>query len=626
MRATMGVKIEKLMLWRVSQKETAENLKFIFSEVAKFYKKPDSTKELLKETFKEGSFILARDLDLRPLALKNGVFNVPIIARDKKLDAPVLLVPSATDFTVKSRLKKSYPVNAHQVRSLFDEHIFLFPMHMAVPGFFAPPFLWLLLFIGLSILFFLASLASALAMITSAKDIYLAAASLLFFSIGMILSFLALKIATKDYDSSLFAHLFSFYQRLFVAENLFKDGPDHKAMAQEIKDSSYDYFFNRVPAIFSGLTFLASFFLLFWLKTLWPFLTCGVLVIFLLALWLKHQNEAQEQAFKEQQELSLTLEQYRLSFQAIHGLKAFKGFDQKLQKDGLKREKLLAIEYQKKTLPLLSALILAFCFALWLSHFSQDLSLWQVVWLFTAALLLGVVFSAGIFGFKTKIPNIESLILSTHVEPAHILGSFEVIAMSFAYQDASNLIFKNFSLSLKPLEFYVISGTSGVGKTTLLKLLMGELRPTNGQIVIDGQDLRSLNPSSLKKHFGVIFDDSQLFMGSIYDNIMCGRDLPKNLEKLLLSHEIFDTLIDMPMGLHSFVFWHQKNISHYEKALILLARALVHNPQVLFMDEFISSLNFEDQARIFSFLQSLSKTRILVSNNPNFVTAQIIRL
>ncbi|HXW53138.1 MAG TPA: ATP-binding cassette domain-containing protein, partial [Myxococcota bacterium] len=205
---------------------------------------------------------------------------------------------------------------------------------------------------------------------------------------------------------------------------------------------------------------------------------------------------------------------------------------------------------------------------------------------------------------------------NTHVEPVNLRGAIELVNVSFSYADASELVVKNYSAIFSAEKFYIIYGPSGVGKTTMLRLLMGDLSPIMGEVVIDGQDVRSLNQESLRKRFGVVFEAAHLFAGSVYDNILCGREQQKgNLKKLLLSHAIFDHLIDLPMGVETYIFSQGKNLSRLEYAIVLLARALVHEPIFLFMDDFLTGLGPKQQASILGYLSSLKITRILTANH-----------
>jgi ABC-type bacteriocin/lantibiotic exporter with double-glycine peptidase domain len=199
-----------------------------------------------------------------------------------------------------------------------------------------------------------------------------------------------------------------------------------------------------------------------------------------------------------------------------------------------------------------------------------------------------------------------------HVEPVHLEGGIELAAISFAHAKSSHPLFRDLSIKIDAKDYVLITGPSGSGKTSLLKIFAGAYSPYKGEILFDGQDARALNQTSLRMTFGVIFDNADIFVGSIYQNIMCQRPLaPKALERLLMSHEVFDVLLDLPMALQTYIIDRGKNISRLQRMAILLARALVHQPKFLFVDDIYGGLSLKDQHIVENFIASLSITRII---------------
>lgn len=217
---------------------------------------------------------------------------------------------------------------------------------------------------------------------------------------------------------------------------------------------------------------------------------------------------------------------------------------------------------------------------------------------------------------------------SKRVQPVNIRGSIELHDISFAYNQSSILVIKNASILFNAQKFYALVGPSGSGKSTLLKLLMAQEIAQEGHVAFDGQDARSLEPTLLRQYFGVVNQESKAFAGSIRSNIVCGRDIvTRDLEHLLYSHEVFDVLLDLPMGLETYIFDRAANISRLQLVVLLLARALVHKPKILFLDEIFKGLNLEQQAIIINYLESLDITRILVTHDlallkPDFIIKQ----
>ena len=222
------------------------------------------------------------------------------------------------------------------------------------------------------------------------------------------------------------------------------------------------------------------------------------------------------------------------------------------------------------------------------------------------------------FGFDASVMNeINSWPKQSthaHVEPVQQEGAIELASISFGYEGNPYPIFRDFSLTIDAKDYVLITGPSGSGKTTLLKILAGLNHPHRGEILFDGQDVRALNQTTLRNSFGVVFDHADIFVGSIYHNILCGRSLADDaVKRLLLSHEVFDALLDLPMALETYIIERGKNISRLERCAILLARALVHQPKFLFLDEIFSGLSLRDQIVVGDFLSGLAITRIITT-------------
>ncbi len=202
------------------------------------------------------------------------------------------------------------------------------------------------------------------------------------------------------------------------------------------------------------------------------------------------------------------------------------------------------------------------------------------------------------------------------VRPVHIEGSIELINICFSFDEQSSLLFKDLSLSIKPGEMVAIVAKSGAGKSSLLSILAGITRPTKGLVVFDGQDAQSLDLLMLSDYFALITHATKLFAGSVFDNINFGRNISfSKVNKLINSHEIFSSLLQLPMGLNTYVFWHAKNISRFDSYLIFLARALIEQPKVLLLDEALAGLSIQQQISLLTYLKNLNLTCVISSND-----------
>src|SRR5258708_18876909 len=95
--------------------------------------------------------------------------------------------------------------------------------------------------------------------------------------------------------------------------------------------------------------------------------------------------------------------------------------------------------------------------------------------------------------------------------------------LSFRYSSEHPFLYRNLSLALKPGKLTVLTGPSGCGKSTLAKLMLGFYQPTDGQITIDGRDLRHLSANELRQYFGVVPQETYLFSRSIYENLLAAN-------------------------------------------------------------------------------------------------------
>jgi subfamily B ATP-binding cassette protein HlyB/CyaB len=101
-----------------------------------------------------------------------------------------------------------------------------------------------------------------------------------------------------------------------------------------------------------------------------------------------------------------------------------------------------------------------------------------------------------------------------------VAGHIEVAGLGFRYSEQHPFVYRNLNLSLKPGQLTVLMGPSGSGKSTLTKLMLGFYPPSEGQITIDGRDVRNLSANELRSWFGVVPQETLLFAGTIYDNLV----------------------------------------------------------------------------------------------------------
>ena len=204
-----------------------------------------------------------------------------------------------------------------------------------------------------------------------------------------------------------------------------------------------------------------------------------------------------------------------------------------------------------------------------------------------------------------------------------IEASLEVRAVSFRYSDMEPLVLLNCCFAVAPGESVAIVGASGGGKTTLLKLMLGLLPPTDGKVLAGGIDIRKLGIDRYRKLVGTVMQDDQLFAGSIADNISFfdpGAE-PAAIERYARMAAVHDDIAAMPMGYNTLIGDMGAALSGGQKQRILLARALYKQPRILFLDEATSALDVAKERAVNDAVRSLRLTRILIAHRPETIAS-----
>lgn len=202
-------------------------------------------------------------------------------------------------------------------------------------------------------------------------------------------------------------------------------------------------------------------------------------------------------------------------------------------------------------------------------------------------------------------------------------GGLEVRDLAFQYSPQEATVFQNVSFSIQPGEFVAIAGPSGVGKSTLLKVITGLYPASSGAVLIDGIPLASWGPVALRQSIGVVMQDDELVAGSIAENIaFFAEQIDHDWAWLCLEHAgIAEEIRRMPMRLETFVGDMGSTLSGGQKQRILLARALYRRPKILILDEATSHLDVSRERAINAVLKDLSITRLVVAHRPQTLEA-----
>ena len=234
-------------------------------------------------------------------------------------------------------------------------------------------------------------------------------------------------------------------------------------------------------------------------------------------------------------------------------------------------------------------------------------------------------FVAGIISVKALKPEFERMrpVFDEVPEyndakelPGDITGAIEINNVTFSYGSDMPVVLNDVNLDIKPGEYVGIVGPSGCGKSTLMKLLLGFEKTTQGKIYYDNKDIENIDKRELRKKMGVVLQDGKLISGSIFENITITApkatmaDVKQAVKEVGLENDIKE----MPMGLHTMVSEDCGTISGGQQQRILIARAIISRPKVLFFDEATSALDNVTQSMVCETLEKMNSTRIVIAH------------
>ena len=199
--------------------------------------------------------------------------------------------------------------------------------------------------------------------------------------------------------------------------------------------------------------------------------------------------------------------------------------------------------------------------------------------------------------------------------------SIEVRNLRLRYSENDPWVLDGINFRVEPGESVAIVGSSGCGKTTLLKVLASLLQPTQGEVLVDGEPLLRLGVERYRSMIGVVMQDDELFAGSIADNISFFAERPDHefivqCAKLAAVHE---DILAMPMGYSTLIGDMGTVLSGGQKQRVLIARALYYQPTMLLLDEATSHLDIEREKEVNAAIRAARVTRIVVAHRPETI-------
>ena len=183
--------------------------------------------------------------------------------------------------------------------------------------------------------------------------------------------------------------------------------------------------------------------------------------------------------------------------------------------------------------------------------------------------------------------------------------------VSFHYEDHTEMVLSNLNLHVKPGEYVALVGTSGVGKSTLCSLIPRFYEVSDGQILIDGTDIRNFTLKSLRNNIGIVQQDVYLFTGSVMDNIRYGRPDATEAEIVAAARNAnaHDFIMSLPDGYDTYIGQRGIKLSGGQKQRLSIARVFLKNPPILIFDEATSALDNESEKVVQESLEKLARNR-----------------
>lgn len=210
-----------------------------------------------------------------------------------------------------------------------------------------------------------------------------------------------------------------------------------------------------------------------------------------------------------------------------------------------------------------------------------------------------------------------------YLHRSQFTGAVAFSRVGFSYPDTNILVLDNVSLNIRAGEKVGIIGRTGSGKTTLGKLLLGLYEPTQGAVLLDGTDLRQIDPLDSRRCIGYVPQEVGLFRGTVRSNIIMGYP-PARDQEILQAAElagVTDFLNTHPAGFDLPINEQGGGLSGVQRQAVTIARAIVNNPQILVMDEPTSSMDNRSEATLVAKLRPRlsGKTLVLITHRESLL-------
>lgn len=206
-------------------------------------------------------------------------------------------------------------------------------------------------------------------------------------------------------------------------------------------------------------------------------------------------------------------------------------------------------------------------------------------------------------------------VTSELADPGELGGRITVSHVTFAYEEGQNPVLNDVSFSAEPGEFVALVGPSGCGKSTMLRLMLGFETPDSGTVHFDGQDLATLDVGAVRRQCGVVLQSGQLFAGDILSNIVgSSRFTIDDAWEAVDMAGMREDIENMPMGMNTLLSEGASTLSGGQRQRLMIARALLARPRIIFFDEATSALDNRTQSIVTESMRRLNATRIVIAH------------
>jgi ATP-binding cassette, subfamily B, bacterial CvaB/MchF/RaxB len=204
---------------------------------------------------------------------------------------------------------------------------------------------------------------------------------------------------------------------------------------------------------------------------------------------------------------------------------------------------------------------------------------------------------------------------------AHLSPSLELRNVSFRYAEGEPWILRNANFTVHAGESVAVTGASGCGKTTLLKIMLGLLPPNEGEVLYGGLPVKQLGMANVRRQLGTVMQEDVLLTGSLADNVSFFDVQPDmaRIEACARLAQVHGEIVRMPMGFQTLVGDMGTGLSGGQKQRLLLARALYKQPRVLALDEATSHLDLGNERAVTQALAQMRITRLVIAHRPETI-------